>query len=101
MSEGWLNICDGVLILLPLLSPMDAMSTKGCDLEGFGLLESTCGAVSLIFSDEEDLGIKCSLISSGYGVTVVWGSLICSDDGGPGIIEVIGDAKDTFGFLFK
>ena len=56
MSKGWLNICDGVLIILPLLSPMDAISTNGCDLEGLGLLESWSEVISLILSDNEDFG---------------------------------------------
>ena len=85
MSEGWLNICDGVLILLTLLSPMDVISTNGCDLEGFRLLESICEVVSLILSDDEDLGTGDSLIS------------LCSLL----LLETIGVAKDTLGFSFS
>ena len=60
---------------------MDTMSTTGCALEGFRLLEFLCEVIFLIFLDNEDLSIGDSLVS------------LCSL-----LLETIGVANDTLGF---
>ena len=55
MSEGCSNICDLFFFIFPLLSPIDAISTNGWDVDGLTLSESSLNLLfvcsSLVFLD--------------------------------------------------